>query len=360
MKNLKTESKSSELKYRNMVEFSKDAILLVDINNKVLEWNRGAENLYGYKRDEVIGKELPIVPKSKLKELDRIRKLLKNGECVQNYETQRIDKNGFLRDVVLTLSPIEDKNKNIKAISSIARDITDENRLKRQIQQTEKLSGIGRLAAGIAHQLNTPLTSIKLSAQMLQDDIDNKECLHDIKRIVRQTDYCKNIINKLLTFSRPSGLEKRVVRLNPLIDNIEKLLEKVLKNKNIKFQKNILHSNDKIRANKNKVEQIFFNILSNAIDAISKKGQINISTESKNNNRIYIKINDTGSGIKKKDIPIIFDPFFTTKKVGEGTGLGLYICYGLIKEHDGTIEVDSKVGKGTTFTISFPLITNKK
>lgn len=356
---LESELKKSEEKYRGIVENSSDAILLVDANFTVLEWNKGAECLYGYKREEVLGKPLPIIPKSRLKELHMLHEKVKKEGSVKNYETQRMDKNGQLKDVVLSLSPIKDRDLNIIAVISIARDITIQKRLQKQMQQAEKLAGIGRLAAGIAHQLNTPLASIRLSAQMLEDAINDEEYLEDIKMIVRQTEYCKSIINKLLTFSRPPGRQRRSLHLNLLINNVVKLFEKELKDKNIEIKKMLSRDNDKIYANRNQIEQIFFNTLSNAMDAMPEAGEIAIITETIANKDIAVKISDTGSGIKDKDLPMIFEPFFTTKKVGQGTGLGLSICYKLVKEHGGTIEVDTRPGKGTTFTIRFPLISKK-
>ncbi|MGR3219332.1 MAG: two-component system sensor histidine kinase NtrB [Candidatus Anammoxibacter sp.] len=357
--NIESELKRSVEKYKSIVEFSRDAIILVDVNLKVLEWNRGAETLYGYQREEIIGKAIPIIPKSRLKELRKIHDKLRKGEPVQNFETVREHKNGSLKDVVLTLSPIKGENQETNAIISIARDITDQKKLQKQLQQTEKLSGIGRLAAGIAHQLNTPLASIRLSAQMIEETIENRETMHDVKKIIRQTGYCKKIINQLLAFSKPSGAKKRTMHLAPLINNVEKLLEKILIEKNVKIEKTLLKDNDKVFVNKNQIEQVFFNILSNAIDAMPEGGQITITTETIEENKISIKISDTGAGIEKKNLPIIFEPFFTTKKIGEGTGLGLSICYGLVEDNEGTIDVDSKVGKGTTFTVKFPLASNR-
>ena len=357
--NLESELKRSVEKYKSIVEFSRDAILLIDVNLKIIEWNRGAEILYGYKRNEVIGKTLPIIPKSRSKELGKIHDRIRKGGSLQNFETVREHKNGSLKDVVMTLSPIKDENGETNAIISITRDVTDQKKLQKQLQQAEKLSGIGRLAAGIAHQLNTPLASIRLSAQMIEETIDNRETLHDVKKIVRQTEYCKKIINKLLAFSRPSGAGKRVTRLTPLIKNAEKLLEKILKDKGVRIKKVFSKHNDKIYANKNQIEQIFFNILANAIDAMSDGGQITITTETIAEKEISVKISDTGTGIDKKNLPVIFEPFFTTKKVGQGTGLGLSICYGLVEENRGAIDVDSKIGAGTIFAIKFPLTAGK-
>ena len=356
---LESELKKSEEKYRSIVEYTSDAILLVDTDFKVLEWNKGAENLYGYKREEVLVKFIPIISKIRLKELHTLWEKLRKGELVQNFETQRLHKDGHLIDVVLTLSAIKDKNNNIKTISGIARDISEQKILQKQIQQAEKLAGIGRLAAGIAHQLNTPLGSINLSAQMLEDAIENVEYRDDIKKIIRQTEYCKNIINKLLAFSRPPGEGKTKIHLNRLINNVVKLLEKEIKDKNIEVKKTLSRNNDKIYANSNQIEQIFFNLLSNAIDAVPKGGKIGINTKRISDKEIEVKINDNGTGIKAKDIPMIFEPFFTTKKIGHGTGLGLSICYGLVEEQNGTIKVKSKVGKGTTFALKFPLVLNK-
>ncbi|MBI4640349.1 MAG: PAS domain S-box protein [Candidatus Tectomicrobia bacterium] len=339
----------------SIVEGSKDALTIVDLEGTVKGWNKGAEELYGFFSEEVIGRSLLIIPDERQEELERIWEQARKGLTVKDFETQRIRKDGRIIDISLTLFPVRDRGGETVAIGGIAKDVTERNRLHKEILQAEKLAGIGQLAAGIAHQLNTPLASILLSAQMLEEVTDDKEVLTDIKKIVRQTQYCKEVVQSLLEFSIPSKGAKARAELNSLVKRIVEFVKPGVMKPQINIVMRLTEGTYEIFADKNQIEQLFFNLISNAVDAMPAGGKILVTTRSANPRFVEITLSDTGKGIPKEVLPHIFEPFFTTKEAGKGTGLGLAICQRIVQEHEGSIEVQSRMGKGTTFTIRLPL-----
>jgi signal transduction histidine kinase len=235
----------------------------------------------------------------------------------------------------------------------LARDITSEKQLETKMSETEKLAGIGQLAAGIAHQLNTPLGSILLSAQMLDGSIQGEDEKDDIWRIIRQTEQCRTIIKGLLNFARPSGSERGDLNLGGVIRETVYLMEKNLKVANVEV--NINENCDPVVfGNRNELDQVFFNLLANALDAMPGGGRIDITLEDGAPGEVRVVFADTGEGIQQENRERVFLPFFTTKEYGKGTGLGLSIVARIVHEHGGRIEMDSKPGGGTKFYLSLP------
>ncbi|MDZ7260741.1 MAG: PAS domain S-box protein [candidate division KSB1 bacterium] len=234
--------------------------------------------------------------------------------------------------------------------------VTEQKRLEKQLIQAEKLATIGILSSGIAHELRNPLNIIEAARYYIQDCIGNQnpqitEKLETIKKHVRRA---STIINNLLEFSRPAELEREYIDINQLIDSTIALIEKELSSKNITLVKNYQNI-PRAYFGLDSIKQVLLNIIINAIQAMPQGGQLQIKTNPLPEKWIEIHISDTGCGIPKKNLPHIFSPFFTTKKVGEGTGLGLYISHSIIKREGGEITVESQEGVGTTFTIRLPM-----
>jgi two-component system, NtrC family, sensor kinase len=218
---------------------------------------------------------------------------------------------------------------------------------------SEKLASLGLLSAGVAHEINTPLTGISSYVQMLQKRLTDTHYAEILKKIEAQTDRVGRIIKNLLTFARsPSDASFHKVNLKELIDEIVSLIEYKLKSMNIRLELE-LGDTPPVYAQAERLQQVFINIILNALDAMPAGGLLHIEIEG-GGDRALVRIRDSGSGIKPEHLPHIFDPFFTTKGVGKGTGLGLSISYSIIKEHQGEIEVESEPGKGTVFTIALP------
>jgi signal transduction histidine kinase len=232
--------------------------------------------------------------------------------------------------------------------------------LESQLSQAEKLSSIGLLAAGVAHEVNTPLAVISSYAQMLAKQVhgdDRQSAL--LEKITKQTFRASEIVNSLLNFSRTSGTEFTDVDLNRVIKDTLTLLEHQFKTARISVQQELYPELPVIHGNTGKLQQVFLNLFLNAKDAMPGGGTLTISTV--NGHHVQVKVTDTGTGIAQEHIHRIYDPFFTTKnkpKTGHsgGTGLGLSVTYGIIQEHAGKIRVDSAPGHGTTFIMEFPMI----
>jgi len=345
----------SEHKYRSIINHAGEAIFLLDHRGRVLEWNKQAEKLFGVYRRRALGVkfsrletglDLPVL--QIFEDLERVRRSL-------SYETQ-ITKDPPVQ-LSLTFScihagtgPMADK---MNSYAVIASDVTRDKQLESRMSETEKLAGIGQLAAGIAHQLNTPLGSILLSAEMLEEGARNDDETEDIQRIIRQTKQCRGIIKGLLNFARPTGRERIQLDLAATIKDTAFLMKKKLNLADVTLAVEI-ETEAEVFGNRNELEQVFFNLLVNAIDAMPNGGTISIALVDGDRGELKVRFSDTGEGIPAGTQDRIFLPFFTTKDYGKGTGLGLSIVARIVHEHGGRIEVESEAGRGTTFTLWFP------
>jgi len=234
-------------------------------------------------------------------------------------------------------------------------DITARIRLEDQLIQNEKLTSIGLLAAGVAHEVNTPLAVISSYSQMLRKQIPPDDAGYKLlEKITAQTFRASEIVNNLLSFSRMNAAEFASVNIHRVINDTLSLLEHPLKTSQIRINVNLLAEAPLVTGNAGKLQQVFLNLFLNARDAMPDGGTLDIRTAIVDG-RIEIVITDSGGGISREHIKKIYDPFFTTKTAGKGTGLGLSVSYGIVQEHGGTISVESNVGRGTSFRLDFPL-----
>ncbi len=273
--------------------------------------------------------------------------------------------------------PVRDQNNEIFRVIELWRDITSEmtqkwaNKVKRleadmkKIIQEDRLVSLGKLVASSVHEINNPIQGLLTFSYMMEEMIGKNHLeTEDIEKfkmflphMTRELERCGQIVSGLLAFSRESPLEFIGVDVNTILDSVISLTSHKLALSNIALKTEIFPKPLLVYGDCNQLQQCFLNLIFNSIEAMPDGGEILISTETtsqNNNNKVKVQINDNGIGISKKDMEHIFDPFFTTKAVGEGTGLGLSIVYGIIKEHDGTINVDSTPGLGTSFTILLP------
>lgn len=223
--------------------------------------------------------------------------------------------------------------------------------------QQEKLASLGKLAAGIAHEINNPLGGILIYSHLLLEDTKKEDPQYqNLEKIVKETTRCRDIVKGLLQFARPKEPEVTQINVNSTLDNALLLLESQAIFQDIAIKKQYQDGLPPVVADKSQLQQVFINIILNAVDAMNGKGILTLKTNFSEGKRfINIAISDTGHGIKERDRSRLFEPFFTTKEVGAGTGLGLAICYSIIQKHEGTIDVESEVGKGSTFTVKLPL-----
>lgn len=241
------------------------------------------------------------------------------------------------------------------------RDITEERRLQQEVIQQEKMAAIGMLAGGVAHEINNPLGGILAFTQLLlrgEGKDESSELHRDLKEIENAAIRCKRIVADLLDFSRiTKDRERCMVDVNLLLKKVLPFITSEIRSLNVKLQLTVADDLPRVHGIPDRLQQVFLNLMTNACHAMPKGGTLVIETKaSAGGDRVVVRVSDTGEGIPADDRGKIFDPFFTTKKPGKGTGLGLSISYRIIKEHEGSIEVESEPGKGTAFTVSLPAV----
>lgn len=230
-------------------------------------------------------------------------------------------------------------------------------KMQAHLFQSEKLASLGKLSAGIAHEINNPLGGVLIYSHLLLEDTDKSSPHYEnLKKIVKETSRCKDIVKGLLEFARPKDLEMSLIDINKLVDKSLSIMEGQALFQNIRVEKRYSSDLSKIVADSGQLQQVFMNIILNAAESMDGNGSLILFTSlDKDSKNISIKFTDTGQGIKEEDKKRLFEPFFSTKEVGKGTGLGLAISYSIIQKHQGTIEVASQVGKGSTFTVKLPV-----
>ncbi len=342
----------------NIVESISVGVMAVDLDDRIESWNSQMEVMFALPRREALSRSLnAVLPVAFLEEYYRVRPT----QGIHNlYKFRLRTAGGENRVANIAIAPLVSKSFSVIGRLIIVDDITERIELESQLSQAEKLSSIGLLAAGVAHEVNTPLAVISSYAQMLAKQVhgDDKQSVL-LDKITRQTFRASEIVNSLLNFSRTSSTEFAAVDLNRVIKDTLTLLEHQFKTARVTVQQDLHPELPQIHGNTGKLQQVFLNLFLNAKDAMAGGGTLSISTS--NGHRVQVTVSDTGSGIAQEHIHRIYDPFFTTKNKpttghSGGTGLGLSVTYGIIQEHAGKIRVDSVPGRGTTFTMEFPLI----
>ena len=341
----------------NIVESINVGVFAVDLEERVESWNAQMEVMYAMSRQEAVGQFLrDILPANFVTEFLR----LKDEPGVHNLYRFRLQtRSGENRCANVAIAPLVSRNFEVVGRIIIVDDITERMELEAQLAQADKLSSIGLLAAGVAHEVNTPLAVISSYTQMLA-----KQVRGDLKmaplldKITQQTFRASEIVNGLLNFSRTGAAEFTALDLNHIIEETLKLLEHQFRASQVQLQLSLEDNLPPILGNSGKLQQVFLNLFLNAKDAMAAGGTLRVATQA--NGHVEVDISDTGSGIALEHMQRIYDPFFTTKStVGEGqrrgTGLGLAVSYGIIQEHAGKIQVESQVGSGTTFHLEFPM-----
>lgn len=350
----------SEERYRNIINHAGEAIFLLDDQGRVLEWNKASEALFAVPRRDVLHKPFKEIHLCYGVEIEQaMADASRLGRSLTFEFPLRRRGQAEHGEISLTVSPIAAASGpgglrglgRPRSFVVIARDISREKQMETRMSETEKLAGIGQFAAGIAHQLNTPLGSILLSAQMLEEAEDDPDQLEDVQRIIRQTEQCRGIIKGLLNFARPSGQQKGRVMLAEVVRETIFLMEKAVRAQNVKIVLDI-EDEGMVFGNRNEIEQVVFNLLANALDALPQGGTVSISIRGGETGEVELRFTDTGEGVPEADRDRIFLPFFTTKEYGKGTGLGLSIVARIVHEHGGRIELLE--GRGARFLMVFP------
>ena len=343
----------------NILESLDNGLVVFDVDEKIVRWNRALEEFYGVSRDEAIGCRLgDLFDAPFVAALRAARQDHPYGATLYRVPLSSRDSQTPRLLVNATEVPLQNTSgdDSVVGMLMIIEDITDRVQLEEQLQISEKMASIGLLAAGVAHEVNTPLTGISSFTQMLlegADPADPKTIL--LEKIERQTFRAAKIVNGLLNLSRPgtASNERVEVDLNAVIMDVFSLLEHQFEVGSIKVRRELAPAMVNVNGIEHQLQQVFLNLFLNARDAMPSGGWLSVATRVEGD-RVVAEISDTGSGIPSEQIARIYDPFFTTKAIGRGTGLGLSITYGIVREHDGTIHCDSAVGQGTRFTMALP------
>jgi two-component system, NtrC family, sensor kinase len=343
----------------NILESLDNGLVVFDADEKIVRWNRALEEFYGVAREAAIGCRLgDLFDTPFVEALRAARQDHPYGATLYRVPLSSRDSNMPRLLVNATEVPLQNASGDdaVVGMLMIIEDITDRVQLEEQLQISEKMASIGLLAAGVAHEVNTPLTGISSFTQMLlegADPADPKTVL--LEKIERQTFRAAKIVNGLLNLSRPgtASNERMEVDLNAIITDVFSLLEHQFAVGSIKVRRDLAPSTASVLGIEHQLQQVFLNLFLNARDAMPSGGWLSVATRMEGD-RVIAEVADTGSGIPSEQIARIYDPFFTTKAIGRGTGLGLSITYGIVREHDGTILCDSAVGQGTRFTMALP------
>jgi PAS domain S-box-containing protein len=352
-----TERKKAEAELRRLatiVTDSNDAITAVDMDGRITAWNKGAEDTYGYSKDEALGMDiLKIVPEDKKQEtLDVIGKI-KMTETVGSFETKRLAKDGRVLDVWLTVTKLVDDGGNVVALATTERDITEKKRLEERLRLSEKFTILGQLASSVAHEIRNPLGVIKNSVYFLnvrlKEHADDKVVKH-LRIMEKNVNSADHIISDLLDVGR-----NKMGSLEPVDLNI--ILEHAFANLPVPENIEVITKLDKIPKmllDPERIHRVFVNMIENAVAAMPKGGKLTVGT-SRSGDSVEISFKDSGVGIPEENMKKLFTPLFTTKT--NGLGLGLTICKQIVEGHRGDIVVESKAGEGALFIVRLPILS---
>ena len=355
----------------SVLHHAPDAIVTLDASHRVMEWNPGAQRIFGYTVDEARGRDLDdLVSRPDVDQEARgnTRTVL-SGQTLKPAEAVRYRKDGSPVQVIASGAPIMIEGM-LLGVVAIYSDITRIKELESQFQQAQKLEAVGRLAGGIAHDLNNLLTPILGYSDLMLNTMPSRDpSKSKIESILSAAEKARDLVGQLLAYSRKQTLEFKTLDLNTLIQDFEALLRKTIR-EDIELRLNLDPSIPCLQADKGQLEQLLLNLAINARDAMPEHGRLTIETSDidldralarsryglKPGRHLLLTVSDTGHGMDPETQLRIFEPFFTTKEQGKGTGLGLAMVYGIVKQHGGSIWVSSEPGHGSTFTVCLPAV----
>lgn len=358
----------------SIIDSSEDAILTKSLDGTITAWNRGAERIYGYTAEEIVGKNISLlVPGDRPNEIPEILLKVANNQAVEHYESVRVTKDGRRLNVSITVSPLRGTTGEIVGASAIARDITAQRKAEDQLRQAQKMEAIGRLAGGVAHDFNNVLGIIHACTEFLRDRIDsvNESAIY-VENIRKAAERGASLTRQLLAFSRKQVVKPIILDANERLKELSKLLRPLLGD-DVEILIVPRCQSAIIEADPGQIDQVVMNLAVNSKDAMPKGGRFILETDLVDVDRefaaqhrtinpgkyVMLAVSDTGTGMDKETLSRIFEPFFTTKEPGKGTGLGLSTVYGIAEQSGGHIWVYSEPGRGTTFKIYLPSAEHK-
>jgi len=331
------------------------ALYVINLKGNITYYEMGFEAMFGWKKSEIIFKHVGLLhtkDDTENKLPFALEQVKENGHY--QLKLSLVKKDGQVFPVILSVNQFLDSDGNLIGYIFIAKDITEEEKLEYQVFQSEKMAAVGSLAAGLAHEINNPLFVVSGRLEMLLGNKKlNKRFKDSLKIIDGQADRIRTLVDRFLSFTRKTSPNLKNLDVNKIIKNVlPLLLYHKLPSHKIRIARDFAKRLPLIQGDAHQLQEVFINMFINACQEMPKGGTLKIKTDTVENKFVRISINDTGRGIAPENLKNLFMPFFSTKS--EGTGLGLSICYNIIKSHDGTIEVESQLGEGTTFIIKLP------
>lgn len=348
-----------------MVESAPVAIMLLDTDGNVQLWNSAAEQTFGWKQEEVLGKPIRIVPDELWEEhLTYRRMMVENETRVSGLLTERLHKDGRKIPVRLETALVKGNDGKVIGLMGLLVDVSEQLRLEARVRRVERLEAIGQLAGGIAHDFNNMLTAmIGYSDLVVLESKNNPVVQHHIGNVLRAARRARELTQQLLAYGRRQVLQPRVVNLNRIVGDAEPILRRLVReNVTLRFLNE--YEEAVVRADPHQLHQVLLNLVVNAADAIAEVGTIEVSVgrvdhpggEIPGGTYAVLKVTDDGCGMTDEVQKQLFEPFFTTKELGKGTGLGLATAYGIVRQSGGYVQVHSQVGNGSTFLVYLPLL----
>lgn len=335
----------------SFINHTSDAIHLFDLDGKLIQVNRAFELLFGYEEEEAIGLIYPILPDSHKAEMKHMLNQLLAGKVLPAQETMRVTKTGEMIPVSVTISPIRDSDGTIRAFASISRDMRSRNKMEELLRRSEKLTTVGQLAAGVAHEIRNPLTTLRGFLQLQQET--KKLTLAHVSLMLSELDRINLIVGEFLILAKPQATKFVAKDVRDVLQDVIAFMNSEALLHDIEFRIAFTEEYCRISCEENQLKQVFINLLKNAIEAMPSGGLIHINV-SHRREHISITIADEGEGIPDEMISKIGDPFFTGKETG--TGLGIMVSQRIINSHRGTMDIRSQVKVGTTVHVMLPIL----
>jgi two-component system sensor histidine kinase AtoS len=343
----------SEQFLSHILKESADAIITVDAQNRIVIWNKGAEAIFGFREDEIVAQSIRrLLPSSREHELRQIEEQTRSAGSVNNRLMQWRTREGKLIHVILTSTAIVNSGGDYSGSSFVIKDVTRQREMEEAVRQAEHLSAIGRLAAGLAHEIKNPLAGIQGAIEVIRDRAVGPFEQDVLSEVLCEVERIDKIVRDLLSYAKPKTPELKPISLEPVTNHLIGLLqESGGRDVNFVVQGKAAARKTLVMGDENYLEQVLMNLLLNSLEAMEQKGTIRIQFETEDDT-LKVRIHDSGPGVPIGLQDRIFDPFFTTKQ--SGTGLGLAICRRIMYEHGGTLTLDSEARRGAAFVMRLP------
>ncbi|MEC0232500.1 PAS domain S-box protein [Paenibacillus alba] len=350
-KRMETELRETKELLESFINNTTDAICVLDLHSCVISVNAAYEHIFGWNQDELLGQTLPIYPEFLEEQRKEIYEMLKAGKQISGLETVRLRKDGQLVHVSVTKTPRKNEKGEIIGFAGITRDITERKRTEELLRKSDKLSVAGQLAAGLAHEIRNPLTSLRGFLQLLQNDMKGKQHYFDI--MLSELDRINFIVSEFLVIAKPEAIHYKKSDLKEILQTVIALLDTQAVLCDVELILEFESEIPELICSEMHLKQLFINLVKNAMEAIPKDGQIKLTVSIQESDLIRIRTVDNGCGIPEERLKQLGEPFYTTKE--KGTGLGLMMCFKIVEAHKGTMTIQSQLGEGTIIDVFLPL-----